>query len=227
MKLIGANMMDKKFVLCLCVGLSFSMIFSENDILWDFGVIIDSYDYHNISKDNPHQFPAKQRGNQIKINAVISDPFIPPVKSSLSSYGSSTFNNNMPNNMTVLHFENNIFQISNEAKKYYFKKNYIHVLELLQGRDLTGLTQQHSQDLEYLFSESLYQTGEYNKARDQVLSLLNQNETERLYFLLAMIYESLGDNNKAKEYYLNLITQYPESDYAVSAQIKSRILSRH
>ena len=123
--------------------------------------------------------------------------------------------------------EKNILQISNEAKRCFFKKNYGRVIELLQQRDLTHLTQKYRYDLEYLFAESLYKTGEYKKARDQVLSLLNQNETERLYFLLAMIYESLGKINTAKEYYLKLITQYPESDYAVSYHIKSRILVRH
>ena len=98
---------------------------------------------------------------------------------------------------------------------------------MLQHRDLTALTQQHRNDLEYLLTEALYQIGEYKKARDQVLSLLMQNETDRLCLLLAMIYESLGQNNNAKEYYLKLISQYPKSDYTASAQIKSRILGRH
>ena len=129
--------------------------------------------------------------------------------------------------MLGLGSEKNIFQISSEVKIYYFKKNYGYVVELLQQIDLTHLTQKHRYDLEYLFAESIYKTGEYKKALDQVLSLLNQNETERLCLLLAMIYEALGEKNKSKECYLKLIDQYPKSDYTVSAYIKSRILSRH
>ena len=78
MKLTGANMVSKKIVLGLCVGLFYSMIFSENNILWDFGVIITPPEYHNIFKDSPLQSPIKENDHDIKINAVISDPFIPP-----------------------------------------------------------------------------------------------------------------------------------------------------
>ena len=133
----------------------------------------------------------------------------------------------MPDNMKLLDPKKNIFQVSYEVKRYFIKKNYVYVIEMLQQRDLTGLTQQHRHDLEYLLTEALYQTGEYKKALDQVLSLLKQNETERLNFLLAMIYESLGENKKANEYYLKFIAQYPKSDYVASAKIKSRILGRH
>ena len=59
------------------------------------------------------------------------------------------------------------------------------------------------------------------------LNLLKDDETERLYLLLAMIYEALEQNNTARKYYQTLITQYPESDYAISAYIKSRILAQY
>ena len=226
MILTGVNMMDNKIWGGLCAALSCSMVFSENAILWDFGVIINSPNYHNISQ-NPLQTPSKQKMSLSKINAVISDPFIPPVKNSLLSHNSKTVVNNVPYDISALYSEKNIFQIINEAKKYYLKKNYRYVIALLHNRDLTKLTQQNRHDLEYLLVEALYHTGDYKKARDQVLSLLKQNEMERLYLLLAMIYESLGENNKAKEYYLKLIDQYPKSDYVSSAQIKFRILGRH
>ncbi len=129
--------------------------------------------------------------------------------------------------MPTFDLEKNIFQISNEAKKCFIINNYGCVVELLQQRDMSRLTKQHQKDLEYLFAEALYKTGEYKKAQDKVLSLLMQNETDRLCLLLAMIYESLGQNNNAKEYYLKLISKYPKSDYTASAQIKSRILGRH
>ena len=227
MLLIGANMRGDKFVFGLCAGLSCSMIFSENDILWDFGVVINPPNYHNISKNNPVQSPSKLNKSQIKINAVISDPFVPPIKNTLTPKIIKSNNNLIPKIMSGLGSEKNIFQISSEAKIYYFKKNYGYVIELLQHKNLTHLTQKHRYDLEYLLAESLYKAGEYKKAQNQVLSLLNQNETERLCFLLAMIYEALGKNNKSKEYYLKLINQYPKSDYTVSAYIKSHILSRH
>jgi len=214
--------MGKKLVWVFC-----SFIFSENDILWDFGVIITPPEYQNVLMDNSLQSQTKQKNPNVKINAVISDPFIPPVKSTLSSHISGQINNNISANITAFDLEKNIFQVSNEAKRCFINNNYGCVIELLQQRDMSRLTKQHQKDLEYLFAEALYKTGEYKKAQDQVLSLIMQNETDRLCLLLAMIYESLGQNNNAKEYYLKLISQYPKSDYTASAQIKSRILGRH
>ena len=72
------------------------------------------------------------------------------------------------------------------------------------------LSVQKRSDLEYLLADAFYHTGEYKKAREQVLSLLKQTKSDRLYLLLAMIYESLGENNIAKENYLKLITQFPD-----------------
>ena len=223
MRLTGVNMMGKKLVWGLNVCVFCSFVFSENDILWDFGVIITPPEYQNVLKNNSLQSQTKQKNPNVKINAVISDPFIPPVKSTLSSHISGQINNNI----SLFDLEKNIFQISNEAKRCFINNNYGCVVELLQQRNMSRLTKQHQKDLEYLFAESLFKAGEYKKARDHVLSLLMQNETDRLCLLLAMIYESLGQNNNAKEYYLKLISQYPKSDYTASAQIKSRILGRH
>ena len=220
-------MMGKKLVWGLNVCVFCSFVFSESDILWDFGVIITPPEYQNVLKDHSLQSQTKQKNPNVKINAVISDPFIPPVKSTLSSHISGQINNNISDNMPAFDLEKNIFRVSNEAKRCFINNNYGCVIELLQQRDLSRLTQQHQKDLEYLFAEALYRAGKYKKARNHVLSLLEQNETVRLYLLLAMIYESLGQNNNAKEYYLKLIAQYPKSDYTASAQIKSRILGRH
>ena len=221
-------MMDKKCVLGFCVmGLFCSMVFSENDILWDFGVVIRQPDLYNNSEDVSRQYPTKQKVFQAKINAVISDPFIPPVLSTFSPDVSDPLIYKLSTKLTELTLEKNIYQIGSMAKKYYLKKNYRYVIELLFQRNLDMLSVQKRSDLEYLLAGAFYHTGKYKKAREQVLSLLKQNKSARLYLLLAMIYESLGENNIAKENYLKLITQIPASDYIISARIISRILDRH
>ena len=228
MILTGVNMMDKKCVLGFCVmGLFCSMVFSENDILWDFGVVIRQPDLQNNSKDVSRQYPTKQKVFQAKINAVIADPFIPPVRSTFPPDVSDPLIYKLSKKLTELTLEKNIYQIGSMAKKYYLKKNYRYVIELLFQRDLDMLSVQKRSDLEYLLAGAFYHTGKYKKAREQVLSLLKQTKSARLYLLLAMIYESLGENNIAKENYLKLITQFPDSDYIISARIKSRILDRH
>ena len=221
-------MMDKKCVLGFYViGLFCSMIFSENDILWDFGVVIRQTDLQKNPKDSHHKYPTNQKVFPAKINAIISDPFIPPIRNTFYSEISDPLvykSSEVPIEMTL---EKNIYQIGSMAKKYYFKKNYRYVIELLLYRDLDMLSNQNRSDLEYLLAFAFYHTGEYKKAQEQVLSLIKQNKSDRLYLLLAMIYESLGENNIAKEHYLKLIAYFPDSDYIISAKIKSKILGQH
>ncbi len=221
-------MMVEKFVLVFCMlGLFCTLVFSENNILWDFGVVIRPPDIQNNQKDILHQYPVNQEVFQPIINALITDPFIPPVKSTQSSQISDQSVIILPKKIMGFLSEKNISQISKEAKKYYFKKNYRYVIELLYLRDLDMLSEQNRSDLEYLLADAFYHIGEYKKALEQVLSLLKQNKSDRLYLLLSMIYESLGENNTAKENYLKLIDQFPNSDYITAATIKSRILGQH
>ena len=103
-------MMDNKYVVGLCVvGLFCSMVFSENDILWDFGVVIRPPDIQNNQKVSLHQLPANQEVFQSKINAVITDPFVPPVKSTMSSQISDPSVIILPKKIMELISENNIF----------------------------------------------------------------------------------------------------------------------
>ena len=221
-------MMGKKYVLGFCMlGLFCSMVFSENNILWDFGVVIRKHDLQNNSKDVPHQHQTNQEVFQTKINAVIADPFIPPIRSAYPPKISDPLVYTLPKCFIELTLDKNIYKIESIAKKYYFKKNYQYVIELLHQRDLKMLSEHKRSDLEYLLANAFYHSGEYKEALEQVLSLMNQKKSARLCLLLAMIYESLDESNTAKEHYLKLIDQFPDSDYIISAKIKSRILSQH
>ena len=220
--------MDKKYVLSFCIiGVFYSMLFSENNILWDFGVIIRQSDLQNNSNETSFQHPANQKVFQTKINAVIADSFIPPSRSNLSSDFSDPLVNKLSENIAELTLEKNIYQIGLMAKKYYLKKNYGYVIKLLLNRNLHLLSKHNRSDLEYLLADAFYRKGDHKKAEEQVLSLLKQYESDRLYLLLAMICESLGENNTANEHYLKLITHFPNSDYIISAKIKSRILDKY
>ena len=115
-------MADKNCVLSFCmIGLFCSMVFSENDILWDFGVVIRQPDLQNNSKDVSRQYPTKQKVFQAKINAVIADPFIPPVRSTFYPEISDPLIYKLSEAHTGLILEKNIYQIGLMAKKYYLK----------------------------------------------------------------------------------------------------------
>ena len=212
MILTGASMTVNKFVLRVSIGLFYSMGFT-NEVLWDFGVVITRPEIQN-TKNVSHQLPSKE-----KINAVITDPFIPPVKKTSISKKSGQ--------LISEPVEISINQIKLAAEKSYFNNNYQHVIEILYQRNLSMLSKQNRESLNYLLAVAYYQTGCFAKAKAKALSLLKQNESDELYLLIAMIYESLGDIKSAKGNYIKLISFYPESDYFISAKIKTRILNQH
>ena len=217
MILTGVSMLVNKFVLCVSIGLFYSMGFT-NEVLWDFGVVITRPEIQNV-KEVPHLLSSKEKKSRAKINAVITDPFIPPVKKTFLSKKSSQ--------LISEPVEISINQIKLAAEKSYFNNNYQHVIEILYQRDLSMLSKQNRENLNYLLAVAYYQTGSFDKAKAQVLSLLKQYESDELYLLIAMIYESLGDIKSAKDNYIKLISLYPKSDYFISAKIKTRILNQH
>jgi len=217
MILTGVSMTVNKFVLCVSIGLFYSMGFT-NEVLWDLGVVITQPEIQN-TKDISHQLPSKEKKSQAKINAVITDPFIPPVKKTFLSKKSSQ--------LISEPVEISINQIKLAAEKSYFNNNYQDVIEILYQRDLSMLSKRNRESLNYLLAVAYYRIGYFDKAKAQALSLLKQNEHDELYLLMAMIYESLGDIKSAKDNYIKLISFYPESDYFMSAKIKTRILNQH
>ena len=217
MILPGANMMVNKFFLSVSIGLLYSLGFT-NEVLWDLGVVIAQPTIQS-TEDVPHQLLSKEKKSQVKINAVITDPFSPPVKkTSLSKKSIQLINEPV---------EISINQIKLAAEKSYLNNNYQHVIEILHQRDLSVLSKQNRENLYYLLAVAYYKTGYLNKAKTKTLSLLEQNKSAELYILLAMIYESLGDINNAKDNYIKLISFYPQSDYLNSAKIKARILNQY
>jgi tetratricopeptide (TPR) repeat protein len=212
-------MMVNSFILTLSIGIFCSMGFSEDEVLWDFGVVIKPTVIKDANKENPLKFSSRENNSHVKINAVITDPFIPPVRNILSAEKYDQVANKPA--------EISIYQLKLAAEKSYLMKNYPNVIAMLHYRDLSLLSEKVRKDLIYLLADAYYQNGNYTKAQTQVISLLKQNESDKLYLLLAMIYESLGNNKNAKDNYQKLIAYYPDSDYFNSAKIKSRILVKH
>ena len=157
MKLTGVSMTGKTFVLGCCLGI----LFSEERVLWDFGVVIKKSEKNAGSSQN---FVKKEQSNT-KINAVISDPFIPPVKSTHPSlflnhiaYQQQDFNFELNPEMKL----NKVFLLTG---KKYLQKKYQSVIAILEQIDLTQLAHHERHDLEYWLADAFYQAGEYSKAQ--------------------------------------------------------------
>ena len=223
MILTGVSMMGKKIVLGLSLGMFCSNVFSEERMLWDFGVVINKSEKTVGSS----QFLTKQDQSNTTINAVISDPFIPPVKSTHPSLSHNLNPTQQQEFSFVINPEMNLNQIFTLTAIKYLQKNYLSVIAILERVDLSRLSDNERHDLEYWLADAFYQTGEYSKAHKIAASSLEKNGSAHLCLLLAMIYESQGNPKKAKKQYLDLVTQYPNSDYISSARIKFRILGQH
>ena len=215
-------MTAKKFVLGFCVGLFFSIVLSEEHVLWDFGVVIKKSE----NPVNSDQYPSEEEGSHTKINAVISDPFISPVKSTHSSLSPYYIPYHQQDLTFELNPEMNLNQVFLLTGKIYLQKNYQSVIAIIGQIKLSQLAENERRDLEYWLADAFYQIGEYSKAQEQAISSLEKNENDHLCLLLAMIFESQGNHKQAKKQYLKLITHYPNSDYISSARIKSRILAQ-
>jgi len=192
-----------------------SNIFSQSQILWDFGVKVDEVKQSNNTEVIELQSKAKKINS--KIDAAISDPFIKPNKIKMASNGTKDSDINS--------YISNPNQIKIMVDKSYFSKNYQNIINILDQQKLNSFSEKDHADLNYLLAESLYHTGKYLEAKDNIHNLLKEHQSDRLYFLLSRIYEAIGDIKSAKKSYIKLMTHYPDSDYFNSAKIKNNILN--
>ena len=192
-----------------------SNIFSQSQILWDFGVQVDQVKPSNNTE--VIELHSKAKKTTSKIDAAISDPFIKPNKIKITSTGTE--------DLDINSYISNPNQIKIMVDKSYFSKNYQNIINILDQQKLNSFSEQDHADLNYLLAESLYHTGKYLEAKDNIHNLLKEHQSDRLYFLLSRIYEAIGDIKSAKKSYIKLMTHYPDSDYFNSAKIKNNILN--
>ena len=193
-----------------------SNIFSQSQILWDFGVEVSQFK-QSYTDTVGTELKVKSKKIKSKIDAAISDPFIKPNKIKIIS--------NESQKLYVNKDINDPNQIKIIVDRSYFSKNYQNIVNILDKQKLNLFSEKDHEDLNYLLAESLYHTGKYHEAKENIHILLKEHQSDRLYFLLSRIYEAIGDIQSAKDSYIKLMTYYPDSDYFNSAKIKNNILT--
>ncbi|SVB42667.1 uncharacterized protein METZ01_LOCUS195521, partial [marine metagenome] len=160
------------------------MAISENDVLWDFGVVIKKIGVHNNTGSGFHPFSDKQNNFSTNINAVIADPFIPPVKNTYLSLPNDQLANQKKANSIDVVTEENVKQVLHLANKYYLQNNYQSIIDILRYTNYNKLTNLNCGNLKYLLAIAYYQTGAYNRAHNIAISSFKKNESDRLCLLL-------------------------------------------
>ena len=216
-------MMDKGVLNILIIYIFFSFIFSNNNILWDFGVVINQIEKDKDSIQNTSKYLNRLEKSNIDINAYISNPFIVPTENNYYKFYKDKINNQIEENYNIKISSNNIYEIKLKIEKLYFSQRYNKIIKILRNNNFSEISEQNKQYLQYYLANSLYKIGDY----DNAITLINSLEkTEENHILLIMIYESMGNKKTVKEQYINFIELYPHSEYLNLAKIKINMLNK-
>jgi len=217
-------MMNRKYLIGLFSILFITTIFSQgNRVLWDFGVVINTYAQHSPTEKSIKSISSSKKEFSYKDKALIGSSFIPPTL--------ITFDKKVNNIPILLEYLaeislDNIQQVKLLANRLTMQINYQPIIDMISQIDLKQLDENDFLDFNYLLADALFQTGEYKAAENVILTNVPLTIDDRSHFLLAMTYESQGRINDARNEYLKFITQFPKSDYKVTALIKTRMLGR-
>lgn len=202
------------YIILLSKSLIVFLLATEDKFIWDFGVVISST---MLSEEVDRNISKKMH------NALIADPFVAPISSSLlNNKATIPFNESLYN----LSLSKNICNIKLMAAHLTIQHDYQAVIGMINQVDFTNLTEKDYLDLNYWFANAYLETGEYQLAENIIVESLEFNLNDRFYFLLAMTYEANNKKMAAKKKYASFIDLFPQSEYIGSAKIKARILGR-
>ena len=210
---------NKWFIFNIIFVITATFCLGKDQILWDMGMVIKE----------PVKAAAVEaaglQNNISRINAVRTDPFVPPIRVSQNSFQLKKFNYNYKK----------VVQVSAVNKKEVFSdlaaciinKNNLAVIKILEGADINNLSASDRSDLEYRLANAFYSAGELSKALEYTKSSIIKFEEDRFYLLLGLVYEAQGKMKKAKHTYQKIIRNFPDGEYFLTAKIKSRVLTHN
>ena len=217
-------MMNRKYLIGLFSILFITTIFSQgNRVLWDFGVVINTYAQHSPTKKSIKSISSSKKEFSYKDKALIGSSFIPPT---LITFDKKV--NNIPillESLAEISLDN-IQQVKLLANRLTMQINYQPIIDMISQIDFSQLDKNDCLDLNYWLANAFLHTGKYTEAENIIHTNMAFAQDDRFHFLMAMTYESQGKIKVAQEEYLKFINQFPNSDYKMTALIKVRILGR-
>jgi len=217
-------MINRKYLLGLFSIFFITTIFAErNGELWDFGVVIKTSTQRNAPQKNIKSLSNSEVGLSSQVKALITNPFIPPT---LSSVYEKVYDIPILSEYSDKISLDNIHKINLLVGRLTLKFNYQPIIDILSQIDFSQLEKNDGLDLNYWLANAFLHIGKYTEAEEIILANMAFTEDDRFHFLLAMTYEAQGMLKDAQEEYVRFIKYFPESDYKVTALIKSRMLGR-
>ena len=178
----------------LLIGLLLLNIsFSENQNLWDLGIIIEP---NNNYLDNEKNI----------IKPLISNTKIKPqYKTSLDPNLLDEYDAkiNPKHKIKLLYWNNEYFRLTQ-----YIKQNQTSMGVMADEQLL-------------IYADALYQLGKYNHAIETLNLLSNKYPVDEKYFLLAQYNKKAGNKEYMLNLLNNLLSEYPDSEYAKLAKLQT------
>ena len=182
--------MNKSIFRILLIALM-NILFAEDQILWDLGVI--------IKKDDTNT-------NDI-IKPLISNTKIKP------SYVESMQQLNLFDISNITIPSNHIINL------LYWNKQYLKLTEYIND----NWDMQLISDLDrIIYSDALYQLGQYDQAIDNLKLLSESYPEDEKYFMLALYNKKAGNEQNMVALLKNIIDKHPDCDYMNLAQLQIR-----
>ena len=205
-----------------------SLVFSNDQNLWDLGVKIKKNDKKKLKesvelkekKDNDLYIEIKGLSNKLNISKSVIDKESDLINQKLE------INDETPT-LIFNQTENKANQAKEGLNSYQLGK-YKDAIKYLNTINNSEINKIDKDKIDYLKANAYFNLGEYKKS-EQILSSILLNERNSLsddaLLLKGMILKQLGKKQEALNVFIELASDYPNSEFYESAQIQKRILS--
>tara|TARA_S200000501_G_C20792188_1_gene730041 strand:- start:464 stop:1150 length:687 start_codon:yes stop_codon:yes gene_type:complete len=205
-----------------------SLVFSNDQNLWDLGVKIKKNDKQKLKesvelkekKDNDLYIEIKGLSNKLNISKSVIDKESDLINQKLE------INDETPT-LIFNQTENKANQTKVGLNSYQLGK-YKDAIKYLNTINNSEINKIDKDKIDYLKANAYFNLGEYKKS-EKILSSILSNERNSLsddaLLLKGMILKQLGKKQEALNVFIELASDYPNSEYYESAQIQKRILS--
>jgi len=170
-----------------------SLIFNQDKIFWDLGVIVKP----------------KVQLNQNSIKPLIANTQIAP------TYKINDFN--------LFDLTKTNLYPKQIIKLLYVKERYAELVEYVDNINTKSEENQLKDSEIFIYSDALYRLGKYNKALSNLNTLSTNYPLDQKYFVEALYNKKLGNIKQMNILLNKIMSVYPDSEYMKLAKLQYKI----
>ena len=204
----------------------FTVLFSEEQFLWDLGVKIHNPDTHTSLTANKTK---KHKDNSL-FNEIVNLSSRLKISQKIIDQENKLLNNKIKtsNKKPTLIFNTINTNKENENLNAYQLGRYKDAIKYLDKINNSNTTKIEKNKINYLKANAYFNLGEYEKSEEFLEKIISKNQTQLLddaLLLKGIILKQQGKKEEALIIFSQIISEHPNSEFYESAQIQKRILS--